>query len=256
VEAVMLFGMGMTLTKEEDDSLRDVVQPCFAALGLANDYFSFDKEYEEFTKSGSTTFTNAVWLYIQWYGKEMNDGKRAVKDIAIGYEKKYRRGVEEYKHTYAPVSKKIERYLQALSYQIIGNVVWSLNCPRYYPSFRSSSDDKMEERLRTQADQGCVENTNGIERPMLSDVYALETSGSSSASKTLEPNPSSSESLSTASDSTFSEHSGSSITTAYSDHSSKSSSSSLSNTQDTAYIREQLYDGLPQKVSLLLYLEL
>lgn len=63
----MLFGMGMTLTEEENAELCEVVSPCFAALGLANDYFSFDKEYDELQNSEQQTMTNSIWLYMQWY---------------------------------------------------------------------------------------------------------------------------------------------------------------------------------------------
>ncbi|KAF3052121.1 hypothetical protein E8E11_010999 [Didymella keratinophila] len=37
VEAMLLFGMDITLTKEEDRHLESVRKPCYAALGLAND---------------------------------------------------------------------------------------------------------------------------------------------------------------------------------------------------------------------------
>jgi ophiobolin F synthase len=48
----MLFGMGVTLTEEEDAQLEHIRRPCFLALGLANDYISFDREYSEFIESG------------------------------------------------------------------------------------------------------------------------------------------------------------------------------------------------------------
>jgi ophiobolin F synthase len=61
VEAFLLFGMGMTLTKEEDIRLKPIRETLYAALGLANDLFSFDREYTEFKESGKLqTLTNAV----------------------------------------------------------------------------------------------------------------------------------------------------------------------------------------------------
>ncbi|CAG8178600.1 unnamed protein product, partial [Penicillium nalgiovense] len=48
VDTVMRFGMGIVLTPEEEETVAPIVRPCFAALGQANDYHSFDIEWEEF----------------------------------------------------------------------------------------------------------------------------------------------------------------------------------------------------------------
>ncbi|EDU48658.1 geranylgeranyl pyrophosphate synthetase [Pyrenophora tritici-repentis Pt-1C-BFP] len=50
LEALSLFGMGVTLTEEEDAKLEPIRRPCFIAIGLANDYLSFDREYLEFSE--------------------------------------------------------------------------------------------------------------------------------------------------------------------------------------------------------------
>lgn len=63
---MMLWDMAMTLTAEADDLLKSIVHPCFAALGLANDYFSFDREFQEMRATKVTSLTNAVWLYMRW----------------------------------------------------------------------------------------------------------------------------------------------------------------------------------------------
>jgi hypothetical protein len=77
MEAMLLFGMGMTLSKEEDAQLDSIRKPCYAALGLANDYFSLDREYTEFQESGeSKTLTNSVWLHMQWHHVESSAAKK------------------------------------------------------------------------------------------------------------------------------------------------------------------------------------
>lgn len=57
---MMLFGMGMQLSNEEDEKLTSTIRLCYAALGLANAYFFFDREYAEFTESTAETLTNSV----------------------------------------------------------------------------------------------------------------------------------------------------------------------------------------------------
>lgn len=69
VEAMLLFGMGTILTEEEGRQLESVRKPCYAALGLANDCFSFDRESDEFQACDgeAQTFTNSVWLHMKWH---------------------------------------------------------------------------------------------------------------------------------------------------------------------------------------------
>ncbi|KAL6230730.1 hypothetical protein BDW75DRAFT_234182 [Aspergillus navahoensis] len=98
VDMLMRFGMGILLSEEEQKMVEPLVKPCYAALGLANDYFSFDIEWEEFQREGDrTTMTNA---FAAGPGKER---------------------------------PCLLEYLKAEGYQIPGNVAWSLRCPRYHP---------------------------------------------------------------------------------------------------------------------------
>lgn len=143
----MLFGMGMTLSPEEDALLKDVVYPCYAALGLANDYFSFDREYSELQESGSESMTNAVWLFMRWRGVNCAAAKDLVKEATTDYEKRFQAISAEFRRVHAPLSEKLDRYLRGLAYQISGNVVWSLNCPRYHPERRYDPNAGIEDDL-------------------------------------------------------------------------------------------------------------
>ncbi|KAL4938163.1 hypothetical protein BDV06DRAFT_215327 [Aspergillus oleicola] len=102
VDMLMRFGMGIILTEEEQKQIEPIVKPCYAALGLANDYFSFHIEWDEFqAKSNNTTMTNANITEFA-----TGDGKGNIK---------------------------LQNYLEAQGYQVPGNVAWSLRCPRYHP---------------------------------------------------------------------------------------------------------------------------
>lgn len=77
---LMRFGMGIQLSNEEQRIIEPIVKPCYAALGLANDYFSFDIEWQEFqSESDKTAMTNAVWLFMQWDGLDIQQAKRRVR---------------------------------------------------------------------------------------------------------------------------------------------------------------------------------
>ncbi|KAK3331321.1 isoprenoid synthase domain-containing protein, partial [Apodospora peruviana] len=135
VESLMLWGMGMTLSKEEDEQLADVIRPCYASLALANDYFSFDREWED-AQSGGPEPMNAVWMHMQWHGIDTSTAKKLVREASNGYEADFIKRCDTFRRTNSLASEKLDRYLRALSYEVSGNVVWSLNCPRYHPAFR------------------------------------------------------------------------------------------------------------------------
>ncbi|KAF7125867.1 hypothetical protein CNMCM5793_002160 [Aspergillus hiratsukae] len=98
VDTLMRFGMGILLTAEEERCLAPIVKPCYAALGLANDYFSFDVEWEEFQSgsSGKSTMTNLVWLFMQWHQVDVQEAKRRVREVTNRYEDEYRQRVEAF----------------------------------------------------------------------------------------------------------------------------------------------------------------
>jgi hypothetical protein len=133
VEAIMLFGMGMTLTPEEDAELGRIIRPCFAALALTNDYFSFDREMED---AENSTLINSVSIVMRLQDLDISSAKTVIKETIQKYEREFMRQIDEYKQQRESVPEKIQQYMEAMSYQVSGNLVWSLNCPRYNPDYR------------------------------------------------------------------------------------------------------------------------
>ena len=148
VEAMLLFGMGITLTEKEDSQLESVRKPCYAAVSLANDYFSFDREYHEFQASSkSQTLTNAVWLHMKWHNVDIVAAKKLVKHAIWRYERRFLDLCAEYRCENDPITNHIDRHLRALAFQVSGNVVWSMNCPRYHPDRRYDPNAELEDSL-------------------------------------------------------------------------------------------------------------
>ena len=130
VDKLMLFGLGMTLSQDELAKVTPITRPCYAALGLANDYFSFDVEYEVFKNSPAKTMTNAVWLFMYWDGASVAEAKDYVRVTTRKYERQFAHLRKENEGTLSP---KLRKYLLGLAYQVSGNVIWSLDNPRYHP---------------------------------------------------------------------------------------------------------------------------
>lgn len=148
IEALLLFSMGVTLTEEEDAQLEPIRKPGFIALALAYDYLSFDREYLEFSDSGQVgTLSNAVWLYMQWNDVNVDVAKSVILGVTRQNEDIFLENCTRYRRENENMSQKLSRHLYALEYQISGNVVWSLNSPRYHPEARYDPNAGLEDEL-------------------------------------------------------------------------------------------------------------
>ncbi|KAJ5160711.1 isoprenoid synthase domain-containing protein [Penicillium canariense] len=156
VDAVMRFGMGILLAKEEEERVAPIVKPCFAALGLANEYYSFDIEWKEFQQPDKTyeagTMTNAVWLYMKWENISIAEAKEKVRQVVRGYEVEFQQRMDSFIADKEQCPRKLCEYLRTLAFQFPGNIAWSLRCPRYHPELcaegeallQSGTDDKKD----------------------------------------------------------------------------------------------------------------
>ncbi|KAJ9663560.1 hypothetical protein H2198_000826 [Neophaeococcomyces mojaviensis] len=130
VDKHMCFGMGIVLDEQELRQVDRVAHAAYAALGLANDYFSFDVEYAEFQSNDKKkAMTNAVWLFMHWYGVDVAEAKRLARAETRKYEVQFLQLQKELEPSLSP---KLRHYVQGLAYQIAGNVVWSTDNPRYH----------------------------------------------------------------------------------------------------------------------------
>ncbi|KAH7004750.1 isoprenoid synthase domain-containing protein [Fusarium venenatum] len=94
VEALMLFGMAMTLTPQEDAELGPIIRPCFAALALTNDYFSFDREMAE---ADTSTLINSVSIVMRLQNLYISTAKEVINETIQKYEREFLRRIDVYK---------------------------------------------------------------------------------------------------------------------------------------------------------------
>ncbi|KAJ5301085.1 uncharacterized protein N7443_006087, partial [Penicillium atrosanguineum] len=189
VDTVIRFGMGFVLTKEEEKRTAPVVKPCFAALGLANDYYSFDIEWKEFQEEKNSgekpTMTNAVWLYMQWENLLIDDAKERVRRVVRNYESDYQKQMNDFIADKEQCSPKLRKYLQALAFQIPGNIVWSLRCPRYHPELCAEGEALLQsgadEKRNTQTEQNMCDPLEAPE-PLMQEDSDSDSSNPSSVS--------------------------------------------------------------------------
>jgi ophiobolin F synthase len=152
----MLFGIGVAVTDVEFAQIEDVAFPAHAAIGLTRDYFSFDREFAERT-SDTEPMTNAVWVCMMCSGVGISHAKWLVRTKILSYEDEFlsRKSAFLSKN---PASDKFRLCLDGISQMVIGNVVWSLKCPRYYPDHRYDANAGVENQFL------------GLEMPAVEDL--------------------------------------------------------------------------------------
>jgi hypothetical protein len=129
--ALVTFGCALTIPERELSICEELVLPAVVAASLTNDLFSYDKEYEAAQAAGLANVVNALWVLMQ----EHNISLEAAKD-------RCRSRIREEVYKYCNILKKVasredlssdtKKYLELMQYSVSGNVVWSLQCPRYH----------------------------------------------------------------------------------------------------------------------------
>jgi len=122
--------MGLTIPDEEYDLCSELAKPAYAALGLTNDLYSWEKEREEAKGAGQDRVFNAIWVIM----RERSVGEQEAKLICRAEIKKWIsascRIVDETRDN-SSLSKDLRTYLEALLFSYVGNLAWSITCPRY-----------------------------------------------------------------------------------------------------------------------------
>jgi hypothetical protein len=128
-----MFGMALIVSDEELGLVKEVAEHAYSTLTFANDYISWQKEYDEFCKSqGSSSMANAVWIIMKEHSVDIEVAKtmcvEMIRDSCRAFREEKERFESEFGHK---VSKDLLKYLGALETAISGNVVWGQHSERY-----------------------------------------------------------------------------------------------------------------------------
>ncbi|KAH8433987.1 terpene synthase family protein [Aspergillus melleus] len=151
VTALVQFATQIELTSEEDATLAPIHSTLCAALSLYNDYYSWEKEYEAFTRSnGQVACLNGVYVYMNSEAISAKAALQATAKKAIELENEYR-GLRD---TLGSCSPSVVCWLDALEALTAGTMLWSISCPRYLGFdgegnlYRSYYKDRLEAGVR------------------------------------------------------------------------------------------------------------
>lgn len=127
---ILTFGMALTIPDCEYDRCIELARPGYIALGLVNDLYSWEKEREAARRIDQDYVFNAIWVIM----RESSVGEAEAWEICckkiLTVIAEFSRNVEKARAN-TSLSRDLRTYLEAVLMSYIGNLVWSIYCPRY-----------------------------------------------------------------------------------------------------------------------------
>ena len=124
--------MAITIPEEEMELSRQLLRSSWIALGLQNDFFSWEKERETATQVGATNVINAIHVLMGEHAISVSEAKEMCRGIIKENVAEYLRVLKDNRNN-MELSLDLRRYLEAFQYALSGNAIWSVTCPRYHP---------------------------------------------------------------------------------------------------------------------------
>lgn len=133
MNAFIVFGMALTISSSEMDMAGKAIEHAFTTLALTNDYFSWQKEYDEFCQNGEVgSIANAIWIITKEQSVSTDDATSICVDMIRSSCHKFCDEKERVEASSGHgVSVDLLKYLGALETSISGNVIWSQHTERY-----------------------------------------------------------------------------------------------------------------------------
>ena len=190
---MVTFGMGISIPEEELDLCHELANTAYLNVGLTNDLYSWQKEYETAVAMGQDYVVNIVSVLMEEHDISEEKAKAMCREKIKATVVDFRKIVEDTKER-NDVSVELKKYLEALLYSMSGNLVWSLECPRYHhwASYNERQldwmkngiprSDKISTKVRVMRPNGSLEpktaHTNGISNNVVSSPTAEVADGS------------------------------------------------------------------------------
>ncbi|KAF2735646.1 terpenoid synthase [Polyplosphaeria fusca] len=126
----LTFAMALTILEAELDLCFSLARPGYAAISLTNDLYSWDKERKAAEADGVDYVFNAIWVIMKEQSVSEDEAIAICKEETLKYIAEYDDIVGNVKDF--NLSQDTVSYLEAVRYSYIGNLVWSIYCPRYH----------------------------------------------------------------------------------------------------------------------------
>lgn len=127
---MLTFAMALTIPPDELDTCMQLARPGYAAISLTNDLYSWRKERIDAKAAGQDYVFNAIWVIMREKNCSEEEALETCKDEIRKYIEEFDGIVEDAKKMV--LAKDTQAYLEAVRLSHVGNLVWSIYCPRYH----------------------------------------------------------------------------------------------------------------------------
>lgn len=126
---MLSFGLALTIPASEVEMCMRLARPGYEAISLVNNIYSWPKERVDAQEAGQDYVFNAVWVVMKEQGCDEETALRVCRGSTQQLFKQSEDIVESSKDS--DLSLQSQRYLKAVGQSHVGNLVWSIYCPRY-----------------------------------------------------------------------------------------------------------------------------
>ncbi|KAJ5641727.1 isoprenoid synthase domain-containing protein [Penicillium lividum] len=151
--SLLCFSMDFYPTAEEAEQTSAITNAGFNAWILVNDYFSWEKEWQNYQATGcSGQIVNAVFLFMKWHNIEPATARRMVQNEIIAREENFCQLKAEYLAR-GNVTERTLTWFELLERVTAANFAWSMTTARYdadaedaYPGLRAANQEQNSTR--------------------------------------------------------------------------------------------------------------
>ena len=127
-------GIGFTLSQEEKQSVAHITHTLYAAIALANDFYSWDKEFSNYLRQEKALpLVNAVHMIMQWHSVSADRAKKLLKWKIRSLEKKYCSMRDKFLAS-STSTATLCKWFRILELCHAGTTLWSTTTARYNAS--------------------------------------------------------------------------------------------------------------------------
>ncbi|KAF1942791.1 geranylgeranyl pyrophosphate synthase [Clathrospora elynae] len=136
------YGMGIRLTTKDQELIKHVMEPIEEALMLTNDYWSWDREYEDWKTNGNR-LVNVIDVVRRTRSIPIDAAREIVKQMIIHTEQEYVKRKTEFYKQHPDLSLDLRRWIEAGGCVVSGSHYWATSAPRHHVRFRESSAQEL-----------------------------------------------------------------------------------------------------------------
>lgn len=127
---MLQFSMGIEISEEEKESVKDIFDAATEGLLLANDYWSWEREYRSFKAGDTKRLVSSIEVLVRTRSLSIEEAQKVVKEMIIDAESEYVRRRNEMYRLHPNISIKLRRWIETCGLAVSGNHYWCSACPR------------------------------------------------------------------------------------------------------------------------------